>query len=172
MTLSVHPANVLRLLLPSKGLKPHAVGVTLLWYVASCMTLVYLLFLPAVVFPGVDLSQLTALYLAASAASLTTILAALTAGWILYTYLFALLVPTVHGHSLTSVVLLAGESLLRALRRLVTMCWAVFRTSGQFPMPTLQLSPLQGRMKSGLSSHLASGWDAGTNPQLLYAPLR
>ena len=62
-----------------------------------------------------------------------------------------------------------GETLLRTLIRLAH-AWALLlgligRESGLYLTPSLLRSPI----RLGIPAHLATGWHASTNPQILYA---
>ena len=163
-----------RLLLPTRGLSPGALAVNMVWYVAICLAVAYLAFLPLTILPEVDLGGITALYIGAVEGSMTALFASLAAGWIFYSYIFSLAVPIARpigqGQSLSIMLTFAGDWLLQTLWRLFSAWLTGIRcASWQFPTPRFDISLLWTQVRPGLA-HLTTGWSAGTHPQVVYAP--
>ena len=166
--------KMLRHLLPSIKLGPPAFAVQVVWLLAVSIGLAYVALSPIAFLPGVGLQAYTALYVTAAGLALVPMLAIAAGAWILYTYLYSVAVPIVRsmerGRSLAHLAItVTGETFLRTLIRLA-QAWAhmvgVFsREPLAFLRPTLLLS----LTRQHLPVHLATGWAAGTHPQVLYA---
>ena len=163
-----------RLLLPTQDLSPRALAVNVLWYMAIGLGVAYVAFLPLTTLPGVSLIGFTALYIGAVEGAMAPLFASLAASWLFYTYIFSLTVsialPIGRGQSLSSMLTLAGDSLLQAGWRLFSALWAGIRyASSQVPTPRFDIHLLRIDFRLGLS-HLAIAWSAGTHPQVVYEP--
>ena len=166
--------RLLRHLLPSRGASPVAFGRNVVWVAFSCLVLTYLALMPYTLLPGVGLGDFTSLFFSAAGLALAQIMAIIAGTWLLYGYLYAVVVPVVRameqGRPLAHLsVGFTGAKFLRVLIRLAHAWALIIGVLGREPAPYLTPILLRSLVRRGIPGHLATGWRAGTHPQVLYA---
>lgn len=165
--------KAVRQLLPTLGVGPRAFATQIAWLLPASVLLVYLALMPVVALPDVTLRTYTVQYMTTAGLSLVPMLAIAVSAWLLYVYCYGLTVPVVHsmgeGRPLAHMAVgFATQRVLRVLIRLA-LAWAhlvsVFSRE-TLPLGVATLLPLIGQH---LPVPLATGWRAGTHPQILYA---
>ena len=174
MVLGTVAAGVIRHLLPNRGLGPPAFGVKLGWLLLICLGLCYLALMPCTFLPDVGLGDFTSLYVTAVGLALAQMLAIIVGSWLMYTYVYLVTVPIVRpieqGRPLVHLAVdLAGANLLRTLIRLAHTWALIYGVFGREPAPYLTPTSLRPPIRQGIPDHLATGWRAGSHPQVLYS---
>ena len=164
---------VLRMLLPSREASPRAVAVNVTWYLAICLLLASLTFLPSHLDAGGSITEFTHVIGGAVTTTISPVFVAVAAIWLMYAYFFVLAAPLARpigqGRTPTKALASAGEWVLQTAWRVISHWWAALRFFLAFPTPRFDVSLLRTHVRPGLA-HVSSCWSAGTHPQVVYAP--
>lgn len=183
--------SCMRPLLPNTSISPRSLGITLCWSVFLSLILCFVAFMVCSLLYGMKFTSFTALYTAAAVVTVQSTLAVLLSIWLFYSYLYllansvvapirrgrlpvhvALITNTTAAHSgrgrfITRVLLFAAASILRIVLSALAACVRALPLSWRWSV--LHTSPVKAHAAAGLPAHLATGWSAGSSPQVLYS---